>query len=432
MPRKKTELLSAVQIKSLRPGFHFDGGVPGLAIKVAEPGKEGKPGARSWVLRAMVGGKRRDIGLGGFPEVGQADARRLAREARESIGRGVDPVEAKRTARSTAAADRERAKTFDQAAEDYIAVHEPSWRNRKHAQQWRNTLKTYASPHFGSMLVRDIGTEHIKAALLPIWYPKIETAKRLRGRIEAILGACIAMGLRPEPNPASWKGRLDNVFPSPKQVRKAVHYPAVRNGEAAAFAHRLRAIPGMAARCLEFGLLTAARSGEARKATWNEVDLDAALWTVPAAKMKMGRPHFVALSPAAVALLKAQPRIEGEALVFPGRKVGKPLSDMALSVLMKRMGVMGIDGDGNVKPAVPHGLRTTFRVWVSECTEYKESLADAALSHAKGDPVESAYNRTDYLEQRRPMMADWAAFLAKEASAKAQSAASATRVEEPA
>lgn len=377
-------------------GLHFVGGVPGLAMQVTAGS------ASSWTLRAAIGGRRRDMGLGGYPAVTLAMAREKAREARELIRKGIDPIEQQRAAQSALRAAVASALTFKETAKAYMTTHEAGWKNAKHAQQWRNTLAQYAYPVMGELLVRDVSKEHVLAALRPIWTTKNETASRLRSRIELVLSYAMQAGYRPEGlNPARWRGGLDKLLPAPSKIAKGDHHPALPVDEAGAFMQRLRAAEGMGARALEFAILTAARSGEVRGAFWNEIDLGAGVWLVPAARMKAGNEHRVPLSTPAVALLKALPHVAGNDLVFPAAR-GGPLSDMTLSAVLRRMGV----------PAVPHGFRSTFRDWVGERTNYPRDVAEMALAHTIENKVEAAYRRGDLFEKRRAMMAEWATFLA--------------------
>jgi integrase len=405
---KQAKPLTALEVKRLTaPGFHFVGEVSGLGLNVSATG------SRSWALRFMVAGKRRELGLGGYPAVTLAEARTKAREAREAAASGVDPIEARRAARSAAAAAREAAKTFDDCVALFVAANESGWTNAKHADQWRNTLATYASPRFGSLLVRDVATEHVMAALEPIWTTKTETASRLRGRIEQVIDWATVRKYRDGPNPARWRGHLDKLLPSPRKVAPTVHYPAIPVAEVGAFMEKLRAVEGMSARCLEFAALTALRSGTVRSAEWEDIDLEAKVWNIPAAKMKMKRPHRVPLSKAAVDLLKALPKCEGVNWVFPSPQEGKTLSDMALTAVMRRLGVTGLDGKGERRQAVPHGLRSTFRDWAADRTNHSEAAAWAALAHSVSDPTKAAYLRTDSFEKRRKLMDNWAAFLGR-------------------
>jgi len=395
MGRKAKELGPLAVSRLASPGLHFVGGVAGLALQVNERG------ARSWVLRVQVGDKRRDMGLGGFPDVSLAGAREAARAARAKVRDGIDPVANSRALRSAMKADQAQAKTFKFCALAYIDTHEAGWRNAKHAQQWRNTLDTYAYPLIGELLVRDIGLPHVLAVLEPIWTKKTETASRLRGRLESILDWATTRGYRAGLNPARWKGHLDTVLPAAGTVANAGHHSALPVGEIGAFMKTLRSQAGMSAQALEFTILTAARSGEVRGARWTEIDLDAATWTVPGERMKAGKEHRVPLSDVALAVLNALPHADRNALVFASPRGGM-LSDMSLTAVLRRMKV----------DAVPHGFRSSFRDWCAERTNYPREVAEMALAHAIGDKVEAAYRRGDLFEKRRRLMKDWAAFCA--------------------
>jgi len=397
MPKKAKEL-SAIEVSRLAaPGMHFVGGVAGLALQVLPSG------GRTWVLRATIGTKRRDMGLGGFPDVTLARAREIARQKRELIAEGEDPIEARRVAQSRLRAEQVAAVTFEEAALAYIKAQEPGWRNAKHAQQWRNTLQTYAFPKLGRMLARDIELPHILAVLEPIWQEKTETATRVRSRMELVLDWATARGYRQGLNPARWRGHLDKLLPKPSKVSTVEHHPALPVSEMGAFMVRLREQHGAGARALEFAILTAARSGEVRGATWGEIDLRAGVWKIPAGRMKAGKEHRVPLSQEAIRVLKGQPQGNGAALVFPAPRVDGPLSDMTLSAVLRRMGVK----------AVPHGFRSTFRDWASERTSYPGDMAEMALAHAINDKTEAAYRRGDMFEKRRQMMSDWARLCAR-------------------
>lgn len=395
MPKRAKER-TAIEVQRLvTPGFHSVGHVAGLHLRV-------KPsGARSWMLRATVGAMRRDIGLGPYPDVTLAQAREKARQARDTIRQGADPVRERRERESARRADQAKAVTFSEASKTYIKTHAASWRNKKHEQQWRNTLATYAFPVIGPMLVRDVEQAHVLKVLEPIWLTKTETASRVRGRIEAVLDWAKGRGYRVGDNPAEWKGNLDAQLARPEKVAKPKHHAALPVSEMGAFIGRLRAAEGMGARALEFAILTAARSGEARGATWSEIDLGSKVWTVPASRMKAGKEHRVPLSEATLKLLHALPRMADTDIVFPASRGGQ-LSDMTLTAVLRRMGVQ----------AVPHGFRSTFRDWVAEQTSYPRDAAEMALAHAIGDKVEAAYRRGDLFEKRRRMMSDWARYCA--------------------
>ena len=393
MPRKAKEL-SPLEVRRLsRPGRWSVGGVDGLALQVTESG------ARSWVLRLSVGGRQREMGLGSFPSVPLAEAREKARAHRAMVDQGADPISERRAAKSAAAADRDSQQSFATVAAQYIAQHAKSWKNAKHGAQWASTLRTYAEPVIGSLLVRDVTTVHVIKVLEPIWTAKTETARRIRSRMELILDFAAARGLREGPNPARWRGNLDAALPKPGRIAKVRHHAAVAVDEIGAFMTCLRAQSGMGAKALEFAVLTAARSGEVRGAVWSELDLAAALWTVPAERMKSGREHRVPLSKPALTLLRDLPTGAPDDLVFPGLR--GPLSDMSLTAVLRRMKV----------DATAHGFRSTFRDWCSEHTNHSSEVAEMALAHAVGDKVEAAYRRGDLFEKRVHLMNDWATFL---------------------
>lgn len=396
MPKKARER-SALEIGRLKaPGMHAVGGVSGLHLQITATG------AKSWILRATVGTKRRDMGLGGFPDVTLAMAREKAREAREKIAAGVDPIEAGRAARSALIASQASAKTFEQCAHAFVEAKEAEWRNPKHRDQWANTLRTYAFPKLGGMLVRDIALPQVLAVLEPIWTVKTETASRLRGRIESVLDWATVRGYRQGDNPARWRGHLDKLLPKPSKVAAVEHHAALPVDAVHDFLVALREVTGMGARALEFAILTAARSGEVRGAAWNEIDRQAGVWIIPASRMKSGREHRVPLPKAALDLVSRLPRIAGSPYVFAAPRGGM-LSDMSLSAVMRRMGV----------DAVPHGFRSTFRDWAAERTAYPNEVVEMALAHVISDKVEAAYRRGDLFEKRRRLMEDWAAFCAQ-------------------
>jgi integrase len=404
MPRKAKEL-KAIEVQRLTAaGVHAVGVVPGLCLQVREPDAVANDGAhracRTWILRTTVGNKRRWIGLGGYPEVTLAQAHERARAARDLIRSGVDPIERRREAKSALIAARATAMTFKEVAALFIEKTERKWKNAKHAQQWRNTLETYAYPVIGGMLARDIQRDHVAAVLTPIADTKPETASRLRGRIEQVLDYATQYGHRPEGwNPARLKGNLDKVV----TARKPRHHRTLPADQLGEFMCKLRAQEGIGAKALELAILTAARSGEVRGAKWSEVDLTNAVWRIPGDRMKAGNEHRVPLSRAAVKLLKAMPQpVSNDVYIFPGRRSGRPLSDMSLTQVTRTIGV----------DAVPHGFRSTFRDWVAERTNYPNEVAEAALAHTVANKVEAAYRRGDLFDKRRRMMEDWAAFCA--------------------
>ena len=395
MPRKAAEL-SPLSISRLKePGLWAVGGVAGLYLHVNDRG------ARSWILRVVVGDKRRDMGLGGYPDIGVADARQKAREARLKIEQGIDPILLRKQAKSELMALQATDKTFEQAAGEYIKIHADSWSNDKHRKQWESTLAAYAFPVVGKLSLRDIRQEHILKILEPIWTTKTETATRVRGRMESILDWAKVKGLRSGENPAAWKGHLDHMLPAPTRLKKVEHLTAVPVREMPDFMIKLRQAAGTAAQALEFLILTAARSGEVRGITWQEVSLEDALWIVPAERMKMKREHRVPLSDRAVSILKSQPRIDENPLVFPAPR-GSQMSDATMSAVLKRMGI----------DATVHGFRSSFRDWCGDYTNYPRDLAEQCLAHGADDPVEAAYRRGDALERRREIMNEWSKFVA--------------------
>jgi integrase len=388
--------LTVTELRTLTPGWHCDGG--GLYAFVASPG------TGSWVFRS--GGK--NMGLGSIAVVSLAEARERARACRELRAAGIDP-RAKRDAERTAAkVEAAKAFTFDQAAERYIATHAPAWRNPKHRQQWRNTVATYCSPVIGALPVGAVDVGLVLQILEPIWSEKPETAGRVRGRIEAILDWAKARGYRDGENPARWKGLLDKLLPKRSKIRRVKHHPALPYIELPAFLAALRKRLGVAARALEFAILTASRSGEVRGATFGEVDFAAKVWIVPAGRMKGGREHRVPLGPRALAIvdemMATTKRIVsgdiGALPVFPGAHPSRLLSDMSLIAVLRRMGRTD---------AVPHGFRATFKTWATERTNFAREVVEAALAHA-GDKLEAAYQRGDLFEKRRRLMAAWEGF----------------------
>lgn len=396
MALKPKELGALAVSRLTKPGLHFVGGVSGLALQVAPTG------SRSWVLRATVGGKRRDMGLGGYPDVTLAGAKDAARLARDKIRNGVDPIAERTAARSALLASHGKSMNFEAASLAYIAAHESGWRNAKHVQQWRNSLESYAYPVIGKLSVRDVDLTHVLKILEPMWEMKTETATRLRGRIEQVLDWATVRGYREGLNPARWRGHLDKLLTAPNKLAKVKHHQALAWGAIGGFMARLRQGDGMGARALEFAILTAARSGEVRGATWDEIDLEAAEWNIPAERMKANKAHRVPLSSATLALLKALPRMAGTNLIFPAPRGGQ-LSDMTLTAVLRRMEV----------EAVPHGFRSTFRDWVAETTAYPNHVAEMALAHTIGNKVEAAYRRDDLFPKRVLMMEEWAKFCAK-------------------
>ncbi|MEQ9394710.1 MAG: integrase arm-type DNA-binding domain-containing protein [Haliea sp.] len=396
MPKVAREL-SALEVKRIEcPGMHAVGGVAGLYLQVVPSG------GRTWILRCLIGGKRREMGLGGFPSVTLALAREKARHARQTIDEGRDPIVEREAARGALAAKRDAVITFERAAFLLIASKSAEWSNPKHQSQWRNTLETYAFPVIGHLLVHDIALSHITQILEPIWTVKNETASRLRGRIEAVLDWATVRGYRNGDNPARWRGHLDMLLAKPSKVRKVKHHAAIPWEEIGPFMAELRSREGTGARALEFAILTAARSGEVRSMTWAEVDLESGVWTVPPDHMKAGKEHRIPLSADAIELLRSAAgggTTAPSALVFPGVKSESKLSDMTFTAVLKRLGRADITA---------HGFRSAFRDWAGETTAYPREVIEHALAHQLRDKAEAAYARGTLFNKRRDLMDDWA------------------------
>jgi len=401
--------LTAIGVRALvKPGRYTDGDGLHLYVKVGE--------RRAWVLRYMRSGKTRDMGLGAYPAITLAEARERASDARKHIRAGDDPLAAREAAQGEKIAT--LAQTFRRAAEELMADKGKGWRNPKHRAQWASTLETYAYPVFGDWPAQDVDSDAVMRVLRPLWDRAPETGSRLRGRIEAVLDAAKARGWRDGENPARWKGHLASRLPSPHKVKATEHHPALPWSDVGRFLAELRQREGVAARAVELAILTACRSGEVRGMRWGEVDWDAAVWTIPGKRMKAGKPHRVPLSKAAMLLLRqmhaGQPGTA--ALVFPGAKAGVALSDMSLTAVLRRMNAVP-EGQtppwrdaAQGEPITVHGFRSTFRVWAGEQAPYPREVVEAALAHTVKDKVEAAYQRSDLMERRRPLMEDWATF----------------------
>ena len=399
---RQQQRLSALQVSKLtKPGLYGDGG--GLTLQITATG------AKSWLFRYMVAGKPYGMGLGPTHTVSLAEARQKALDARKLLVDGINPLVAKKQNQIAAALAAAKMMTFDQCAEGYIQTHKAGWKNAKHADQWTNTLKTYASPVLGHLPVADVDTGLVVKCLAPIWESKTETASRLRGRIESVLDWATTSGYRSGENPAHWKGHLENLRATISRSSRTRNHPSLPWQRIAAFMAALRAREGMSARAVEFCILTASRSGEVRGARWAEFDLPGKVWTIPAERMKARREHQVPLSDAALALLESMPK-DGE-IVFAGIK-GQPLSDMSLTAVIRRMNGddkpvwVNANGDG----VTVHGFRSTFRMWAAETTNYPREVAEHALAHQLPDAVERAYQRGSQFTKRAALMADWAAF----------------------
>ena len=390
------------------PGRHTDR--DGLHLHVRTDGQA------AWVLRYRIHAKQKDMGLGGYPAVGLADARVKAREAKALVARGVDPALHRRQQRIAATEAAATDRTFAASAVDLMEAKGEAWRNAKHSKQWTSTLAAHVLPVFGAWPVSEVDTNAVLTALRPLWHRTPETASRVRGRIEAVLDFSRARGWRSGENPARWRGHLSELLPSPRKVAPVSNWPSLPWPQMPAFLGALSKHAGVSAHALRFMILTAARSGEVRSARWAEVDMEHGIWTIPAARMKARKLHRVPLSELALSHLRelAINTSDCHGLVFPGARPGRPLSDMALSMLVSGMSRDGLqpgappqwrDHDG--RAVVPHGFRTSFRGW-TRATSWPDHLGELALAHSDKDRVRAAYARDELLEERRPMMAAWA------------------------
>lgn len=410
MPKRAKEL-TAAEVRRLTyatstdgnpyNALHAVGGVSGLLLQVTPTG------GKSWILRTVVGIKRRSYGLGAFPDISLAEARKRAHEYKDKIAHGVDPGEEKQVAKRNLIASQLSAITFDAAAREYIKMKSKEFRNPRQAQQWENSLATYASPVIGNAPVREIGLPHIKAVLDPIWETKTETANRIRARMENILGWCAIHGYRSAENPARWQGYLDKVYSSPEKIKKKGHHAALSLADMPEFMAKLKKRTGIAARALEFLILTASRTSEVigdkrigkLGITWGEVDLKARVWTVPPGRMKSGKIHRVPLSDKTLALLEYLPKGEEGDLIFPGPK-GEIPSNNFLTALLKRMEAK----------CTAHGFRSVFKDWAREHTSYADEISELALAHVNSDATRAAYARSELIDKRRELMRDWERF----------------------
>jgi integrase len=399
MPRLYNEL-SDLKVKAAKePGRYPDG--RGLVLQVTVGAD--KVVRRSWLLRVNVpGGKKREMGLGAYPTIDLAMARARAEEARRLAASHIDPIEHREALKKEQRKKDARAITFKQAAEAYIQITEPSWENEKHRDQWRSTLEDYVYPVFGSRPVNSIDIDDITEVLEPIWHTKTETAKRVQGRIERILDWSKVKRYRTGDNPARWKGHLSNVFPPRGKVQKVEHHKSLPYEKLPDFMVRLRARSSLSARALELVILTGGRTSEIVNASWEEIDLQKRIWTIPAGRIKTRKEHRVPLSDASMQLLGGLAETFGpKGWLFPSMiHRGRPLSTGAMAGLLgKQM---------KQTDATVHGFRSTFRTWVAEQTDHWPDIAETALSHSVGSKVERAYQRRDLLEKRRELMAAWA------------------------
>jgi integrase len=383
--------LTAITVRTAAAGLHGDGN--GLYLRVKETG------TRSWLVRITTAGKRRDIGIGsaGINGLTLAQAREQARAMRSGSIAAISPRAAAKAAAESAKSDAARAVTFAQFTDTFIEGREEGWRNAKHRQQWRNTLSTYAHPHIGHLAVADIDTSHVLSLLQPIWSLKPETASRVRGRIERILSAAKVLGLRSGDNPAAWRGHLDQLLPKSTKLARG-HHPALPYSELPAFLADLRTRPAVSARALELLILTAARTSEITNARWSEIDLERAVWRIPADRMKAGRPHEIPLTPAALEVLQQIRPLGDGVFVFPSSRPSRCISNMAMAVLLRRMGRTGV---------TVHGFRSTFREWAGETTAFPREVIEHALAHQLVNKAEAAYQRGTLWPKRLALMEAW-------------------------
>jgi integrase len=392
MQRLRKRLTARTVATITKRGLVADGG--GLYLHVSASG------AKSWIFRWSRDRKSHDMGLGtaGDDDVTLAEARELAAKARGRVREGGDPIADRKAERIQKRLEKAKAMTFRQCAEAYIKTHEAGWKNPKHAAQWPATLTSYAYPVFGDLPVQVVDVGLAMKALEPIWTAKPETAGRVRGRIESVLDFATARGYRQGENPARWRGHLENLLPKKSKVHRVEHHPALPYPEIGGFIAELRQQDGIAARALEFTILTAARTGEVIGATWPEIDLDSRLWTIPGERMKSGREHRVPLPDPAVAILAGLRELRQSDFVFPGQRVGKELSNMAMLQLLKRM---------RRPDLTVHGFRSSFADWAAERTNFPDEVRQMALAHVVSDKVEAAYRRGDLFQKRRQLAEAW-------------------------
>jgi integrase len=392
--------LTAITVRTAAAGLHGDGN--GLYLRVKDTG------TRSWLVRITTAGKRRDIGIGsaGVNGLTLAQAREQARAMRSGSHAAISPRAAAKAAADAAKADAARAVTFAQFTDTFIEGREEGWRNTKHRQQWRNTLSTYAHPHIGHLAVSDIDTSHILSLLQPIWSLKPETASRVRGRIERILSAAKVLGLRSGDNPAAWRGHLDQLLPKPTKLAQG-HHAALHYSVLPAFLADLRTRPAVSARALELLILTAARTSEITNARWAEIDIANAIWRIPANRMKAGRPHEIPLTPNSLALLQNMRSLGDGTFVFPSSRPARAMSNMAMAVLLRRMGQTSV---------TVHGFRSTFRDWAGETTAFPREVIEHALAHQLANKSEAAYQRGTLWPKRLALMDAWSDYCANGSS----------------
>ena len=388
----KQRMLRVAQLKSFNaPGTYGDGN--GLYLQVSPKGK-------SWIFRYQRHGRRREMGLGSLADVGLADARRKAQDARQALAEGVDPIQARQASRAAQRLAEAQAVTFRDMAEEFVADNRAGWRNPKHRAQWSSTLKTYVYPALGKLPVQAIDTDLVLKVLKPIWHTKPETASRVRGRIERVLSAAKTRGLRNGENPAQWRGHLDTLLQPRSKVRKVRHQPALPYRDVPQLMRELAELDSISARALRFTILTAARTNETIGARWPEFNLADKLWKVPASRMKADKAHEAPLSDAALAIVEKMAETRISAFVFPGWRDRQPLSDMAMLEVLR-----------GVRPGFTvHGFRSSFKDWANEQTSFPDFLSEMALAHVEGNKTRKAYARAELMTKRRQLMAEWGDF----------------------
>lgn len=375
--------------------MYADGG--GLYLQITASG------AKSWIFRFQINGRRRDMGLGGIVDYSLAEARDRATEARRLVKDGIDPIAARAAREAEQRLNDAKLMTFEAAAKTYIDAMKPGWKSKKHAAQWTATLEAYAYPTIGKLPINGIDTGLVVKCLEPIWSTKTETASRVRQRIESILSYAKVRGWRSGENPARWKDHLDQVLPAKGKVAKVEHHASMPYADVPGFWPRLQLQDGMGARALELAILTATRTAEVLQARWPEFDLDEKVWIIPGDRMKAGAEHRVPLSGPAVELLRKLETIRqsDDGYAFPGQRKGRPLSNMSMAMTLRRMDL----------DATPHGFRSTFRTWAAEMTAFPHDVCEAALAHTQTSAVVAAYQRGDLFRKRRGLMDGWAGYV---------------------
>lgn len=412
---KKAKQLSAIEVRRLNsPGMHTVGEVTGLYLYVQQTG------AKSWILRIVIGDKRREIGLGGYPDVSLADARHAAREHRRQVSVGIDPIEEKIKARRALKCE-QQALMFKEVVEQFFETkRRPEFSSEKHARIWINSLRNHIYPYLGDRRIASVTSSDVLNALSKVWSQTPQTGKKIRQRLEQVFEWAKVRDHYEGANPARWEGNLQMQLPSPGKVAPTNPHPAVQVDDLLRWYACVTATDGVGALGLRFLALTVSRSQEIRFARWDEIDMQKRIWNIPAGHMKARKPHRVGLSDAAICVLKKLPRYHQNDLVFPAPR-GGVVSDETISACMKRVHqrdlnehAKGFFDQRTGKAAVPHGIRSSFRDWVAERTDFSRELAEIALSHEVGSDVERAYRRTDMLDKRRTMMDAWAGHLGAE------------------